>query len=317
MQTVLQTLSPALRERAQPGVPLAEHTTYRVGGPAALWIEPASDDEVLAICQACATCDAPLALIGNGSNIIAPDQGLDAVLLKLGGAFARIVDLDDDHLYVEAGAVLGRVSEHAQALGRSGLEWMIDIPGSLGGAVLMNAGNNEGEMRAVVERVRLLDDQGVLRELPVADCDLSYRHSRFKERGEIVLGAVLKLGPADDSAAIAARMQHQKSMRWGKFPMEFPNAGSVFKRPPGHYAGKLIQDAGLMGLRVGDAEVSTKHAGFIINRGQATASDILSLIAEVQARVRDMSGVQLEPEQIALRARVPAAFRSRTAPERP
>ncbi len=303
LETLLARLPPDLRQRARRDVSLAEHTSYRVGGPAALWLEAGSEAEVQVCCAAITELGVPLALLGNGSNVIAPDAGIEGVLLKFGAPFAAIATVDADHLDVQAGAVLAQVAERALELGRSGLEWMVDIPGSVGGAVLMNAGNNEGEMQAVVERVRFLDARGELREVPVADCELDYRHSRFKGRGEIVLGARFRLGPVDDREAIAARMQAQRTTRGSKFPMGLPNAGSVFKRPTGHYAGQLIEQAGLKGLRVGDAEVSTKHAGFIVNRGQASAADILGLIALVQRRVLDHAGVQLEPEQIPLAVR--------------
>jgi len=310
---LLARASERLRRAAARDVSLAEHTTYRVGGPAALWIEATTEADVVESVELCRLLSLPLALLGNGSNVIAPDAGVDAVVLKLGRRFAAVRDAGDELLFAEAGALLEAVSAAALERRRSGLEWMVDIPGSVGGATLMNAGNNEGEMKAVLSRVRFLDRSGAVRELPVEALDLGYRQSRFKGSDEIVLGATFKLGPFDSDAAISERMQAQRDTRRRKFPLEHPNAGSVFKRPPGDYAGRLIETCGLKGLREGDAQVSTKHAGFIVNLGQASAADILALAHSVQERVAATTGVSLEMEQLQLAARIPAPLQPTAA----
>lgn len=316
LEQLTANLPAPLRARAQRDIPLAQHTTYRVGGPAALWLEACADDEVAQVRGHCLALGVPLAVLGNGSNVIAPDQGFDGLVLKLGSPFAAIRRLDEDRCYVEAGALLSQAAEAALSWQRSGLEWMVDIPGSLGGAVLMNAGNNEGEMRVIVDSVRFLDERGEQRELPVDELAMGYRASRFKDSQDILLGATLKLGAIDAVDAIATRMRQQRETRGRKFPMEYPNAGSVFKRPSGFYAGKLIEDCGLKGLRVGGAQVSPKHAGFIVNSADASAADLLALVRQVQQRVHARFGVELEMEQVVLGARIPGASRSSTGPDR-
>lgn len=280
---------------------LSEHTSYRIGGPASVVIEVAAEQDVATVLQLCRALQLGLAVLGNGSNVIAPDAGLDGVVLRFGPAWAAIERRGERHLFARSGAILAELSQSACQAGRRGCEWMFDIPGSIGGALRMNAGNDQGEMKAIVRSVRCMDLRGRVRELSVDELEMDYRHSRFQHSGEIVLGATFALGEVDDSAAIFDRMQQSKQTRWSKFPMEWPNGGSVFRRPSGHYAGKLIQDCGLKGLRVGDAQVAEKHAGFIVNRGQATAADLLELIRQVQDRVFERFGVRLEMEQIPLR----------------
>jgi UDP-N-acetylmuramate dehydrogenase len=302
---LLENLSERARGCARRDVALRDHTTYRVGGPAALWFEVGAERDLIEIVNGCRERAIPIALLGNGSNVIAPDAGIEGVVLKLGRRFAALRDLGDDLLYAEAGALLEAVSAAALERRRRGLEWMVDIPGSVGGAAIMNAGNNEGEMKAALTRVRFLSADGEVRELAVDQLDLGYRHSRFKGSGEIVLGATFRLGAPDSEQAINARMHEQKVTRRRKFPMEHANAGSVFKRPAGDYAGRLIEVCGLKGLRVGDAQVSTKHAGFIVNLGAASSADIIGLAHEVRRRVEAETGVALELEQLPLVARVP------------
>ena len=277
--------------------PLRAHTSYQVGGPAALWIEAAGDDDVALVWQRCQVRGLPLAVLGNGSNTIAPDAGLDGIVLHLGAGCSGIVDVDADHLWVAAGALLESLALAALARGRSGCEWMFDIPGSVGGALVMNAGNNDGAMDQIVARARFLDASGALAERPAGELDLRYRHSRFADGREIVLGGLIRLGPPAPAAAIEAAMQRIRQTRREKFPLEYPNAGSVFKRPPGHFAGQLIERCGLKGQRVGDAQVSPKHAGFIVNLGHATAADIVTLAQQVRRTVEQQTGIVLELEQ--------------------
>ena len=240
----------------------------------------------------------PVYLLGNGSNVIPPDEPVQGLVIHFGRHFSSIARRDDDHLYVQSGALLARVSQYALQLQRAGLSWMVDIPASLGGALLMNAGNNEGEMSGIVHDVRIIDPDLQIKTLPVTALDYGYRHSRFKDSGEIILGATIKLGPHAAPEMISQQMKLQRETRRTKFPMQYANAGSVFKRPAGDYAGRLIEASGLKGLRVGDAQVSEKHAGFIVNLEHASAADIRELIKKVQARVLQDSGVQLQPEQI-------------------
>ncbi|MBN2360991.1 MAG: UDP-N-acetylmuramate dehydrogenase [Deltaproteobacteria bacterium] len=277
--------------------PLCAHTSYRVGGPAAVWAEARGDDDVVRVWQLCRARGVPLAVLGNGSNTIAPDAGFEGVVLHLGTGFGRVVDADADHVWAEGGTLLEALARAVQARGRRGCEWMFDIPGSVGGALVMNASNTDGGMDQLVERARFLDATGVVRELPAAELGLAYRHSRFCAGTEIVLGALFRIGPAAAVAEIEAETQRIRQTRWQKFPLEHPNAGSVFKRPPGRYAGQLIEQCGLKGLRVGDAQVSPKHAGFIVNLGQATAADILELTRQVQRAVAAQTGVELQLEQ--------------------
>lgn len=299
LDSFLASLPNKLAQKIQRDESLAKHCTYRVGGPAALWLELDDEATLALLAKTCTQQQLPLAVLGNGSNVIPDDNGFAGLVVHLGPRFCQITQVDSDHLYAQAGALLAQVSKQALALGRSGLAWMVDIPASVGGAMVMNAGNNEGQIAHVVSAARFVDENGQIHERAVDALDLAYRYSRFKKNPqERVLGATFRLGPVADKAEIHAAMRAQRETRRAKFPMQYANAGSVFKRPPGDYAGRLIQASGLKGLRVGDAQVSEKHAGFIVNLGGATATDIKNLIAQVQRRVQADSGVLLQPEQI-------------------
>ena len=274
--------------------PLSRHTTFRVGGPAEYLVTPqiAQIPQVVAICR---RYDLPLTVIGNGSNLLIADAGLRGVVMEIGKAAAGIRVIDEDDLVVSAGTLLSETAAFAAKEGLAGMEFAAGIPGSLGGAVVMNAGAYGGEMKDILSGVRVLTQNGEIRVRPADELELSYRHSRMMDEQDIVLEARLNL-TQDSTAVIRARMEELRKKRVEKQPLEYPSAGSTFKRPEGYFAGKLIEDAGLRGFRVGDAQVSEKHCGFVINRGAATAAQIMELMQEVRRRVREHSGVELEPE---------------------
>ena len=298
--------------------PLARHTTFRIGGPAEWLVLPESEDEVRAVVEACRRRGVPWRVLGLGSNVLAADAGVRGVVIKLADGFSRIdvgaggergaggaaneaaVDVRDGAtdavvLTAQAGATNEAVAEAACAAGLAGYEFASGIPGTIGGAAVMNAGAYDGEFKDVAVGVRCLTPEGEVFEVPAAEAAWGYRASLMMERGYVVLGATLRLRP-DDPAAIRARMDDLRRRREDKQPLEMPSAGSTFKRPEGYYAGKLIQDAGMQGRSVGGAQVSTKHAGFVVNAGDATAADVLGLIELVQSQVKSKFGVDLEPE---------------------
>lgn len=274
--------------------PLSRHTTFRVGGPAEYLVTP-QIAQIPQVVELCRRYDLPLTVIGNGSNLLIADGGLRGVVMEIGKAASGIRVIDEEDLAVSAGSLLSETAAFAAKEGLAGMEFAAGIPGSLGGAVVMNAGAYGGEMKDILSGVRVLTQRGEIRVRPADELDLSYRHSRMMDEQDIVLEARLNL-TQDSTAVIRARMEELRKKRVEKQPLEYPSAGSTFKRPEGYFAGKLIEDAGLRGFRVGDAQVSEKHCGFVINRGAATAAQILELMQEVQRRVREHSGVDLEPE---------------------
>lgn len=275
--------------------PLAAHTTFRIGGPAQWLVRPRTEAEVATVMGACREADVPLRILGAGSNVLAPDEGLPGVTLKLADNFAAVEVLPGGLMRAQAGATNEAVAAAARDAGLAGYEFACGIPGTIGGAAIMNAGAYEGQFSDVAVEVRCLTAEGEPVTLTAPEAAWGYRTSRMMHEGMVVLSATLQLRP-DASEAIAARMADLTQRREEKQPLEMPSAGSTFKRPEGYFAGKLIQDAGLQGFSVGGAQVSTKHAGFVVNTGNATAADVLGLIAEVQARVLADSGVALEPE---------------------
>ena len=273
--------------------PMAKHTTMRVGGPADVLFLPDSIEEVAKALAWAGELGVPALLMGNGSNLIVRDGGVRGLVVCLGERFAR-VDIDGEELRAQAGATLARVASLAQEAGLAGLEFAGGIPGTLGGGVAMNAGAYGGQLSDVlVEAAVLQDGEEVVFSREALE--MGYRVTLPLKRGLPVLWARFRL-TRDDPAAILARMKELNARRREKQPLSFPSAGSTFKRPEGHFAGALIEAAGLKGLTVGGAQVSEKHAGFVVNRGGATAKDVLSLIAEVQKRVYDHAGVRLEME---------------------
>ena len=282
------------------GIPLAEkepmtrRTTFGIGGPALL-LRPRSRAELQAAMTLCREAGEEPFILGRGSNLLVSDSGISRPVIQLDGDFTAITR-EGNTLRCGAGASLIAVCRAAAENSLSGIEWGYGIPGSLGGGVYMNAGAYGGEMKDILTEVTFLDEAGEYRTLPAAELSLSYRHSIFEDRpGTVIVGAVLTLTPGDP-AAIRAAMEDYMSRRREKQPLEYGSAGSTFKRPVGNYASALVDQCGLKGLSVGGAEVSRKHAGFIINRGGATAADVRELIAEVQRIVREKTGYTLECE---------------------
>ena len=277
---------------------MSRHTTFRVGGPARRMAFPETESELAALLDLAVRAGYPYTVIGNGSNLLAPDQGLDRLVINT--SRVDTVTVVGTAIHALAGATLARIANAAQRAGLTGLEFAHGIPGTLGGAVFMNAGAYGGEMRQVVQSVRAwFPGEGIM-TLTGAECGFGYRHSIFSEKPGVVLFVELGL-TAGDSAAIKAKMEELAAKRRASQPLELPSAGSTFKRPEGYYAGTLIDQCGLKGERVGGAQVSEKHAGFIVNTGGATCADVLGLIAKVQATVREKTGVELEPEVRILR----------------
>ena len=275
--------------------PMARHTTMRVGGPAEILFSPASEGELLFAVREAKRAGAPFRIIGNGSNLLVLDGGLPGLTIRLGEAFSKI-SVDGNQIRAQAGALLSRVAAAARGASLTGLEFASGIPGSAGGGMAMNAGAYGGQLSDVFEGCRALDPEtGIISALSPAEMALGYRESAALSRGLIVTEAAFRL-TAGDRSAIQAKMDDLSARRREKQPLNLPSAGSTFKRPEGYFAGALIEQAGLKGLRVGGACVSEKHAGFVVNDRNATARDVLDLIRLVQARVLEHSGVRLETE---------------------
>ena len=274
--------------------PMSAHTTFHVGGPAALFAELADREEIRDLIRCARRYDYPFFVTGNGSNLLVSDRGYDGLILHLGKSFEKI-SLTDDVVTAQAGASLARLARTAYEMSLTGLEFAAGIPGSVGGAVAMNAGAYGSEMKDVLLDADVLTPEGDFLTLTSDELDLSYRHSCVFERDYLVLSARFKLKEGK-SEEIRNRMDELADARRSKQPLEYPSAGSTFKRPEGYFAGKLIQDAGLKGYTVGGAQVSIKHSGFVINCGGATASDILTLIGDVRRRVKETFGVVMTPE---------------------
>ena len=293
LQTKLKQHLPQLDLRV--AEPMAKHTTFRVGGPAALLALPKGEGEVRQILQLAQQMGVAPFFLGKGSNLLVADEGVNRFLVKLPGGLTRLEREGEAGLYVGSGVTLAQAATFAAQAGLSGLEFAHGIPGSLGGGVFMNAGAYDGEMAQVIAWVDCLDETGAPHRLAGDDLALGYRTSCFTQRPWLITGARLTLTPGDP-AAIRAKMADLAQRRRAKQPLEYPSAGSTFKRPPGHFAGGLIEQCGLKGYQIGGAQVSEKHAGFVINTGGATCQDILDLIHHVRQVVRDQTGVLLEPE---------------------
>ena len=275
--------------------PLSKHTTFRIGGPARYFLTPDSEDALKEAILTCKEHNAHFYIIGNGSNLLVSDKGYDGIVIKIGENF-REIRCESDRIYATAGATLAGIAQIALKNSLTGFEFAAGIPGTLGGALVMNAGAYGGEMKQVVESAKLLDSDGNLVVLSNEELELGYRTSVIPKKGYIVLSAVIKLDYTENSEAIRERMVELAAQRRDKQPLEYPSAGSTFKRPEGYFAGKLIMDADLRGYTVGQAAVSEKHCGFVINKGGATADDVMRLIADVRATVLEKFGVELEPE---------------------
>mgnify|MGYP003104438092 FL=1 len=274
--------------------PMKKHITFRVGGPAACFLTPSTKEQIREILHICQEEKTPYFILGNGSNLLVSDQGFDGVVLQVYKNMNQMA-VEGDHLRVQAGALLSATARKALEAGLTGMEFAAGIPGTMGGAAVMNAGAYGGEMKDILESVTVLTPEGEQKELKNEELQLGYRTSVVKEKGYIVLEAVLSLKKGDPEA-IKSRMDELKEQRVTKQPLEYPSAGSTFKRPEGYFAGKLIQDAGLRGYQVGGAQVSEKHCGFVINKENATAKDVVDLIHDVQRIVYEKFQVQLETE---------------------
>ncbi len=274
--------------------PLSSYTTFAIGGPASWLVEPASEEALAAVVTFCTQEGLPWRVLGLGSNVLVPDEGIEGVVIRLADRFST-VSVEGERLYAQAGASNKTVARVAQEAALSGYEFASGIPGTIGGAAIMNAGAYDGEFASVAQGVRCLAPDGTVLELSAEQAEWGYRTSRMMKEGLIVLGAWLELQPAE-SSAIQARMDDLATRRAEKQPLDMPSAGSTFKRPEGYFAGKLIQDAGLQGFAVGGAQVSLKHAGFVVNTGNATAADVLALVEAVRTKVWESTGVMLEPE---------------------
>ena len=274
--------------------PLASHTTFRIGGPCDFFVSPGSTEGVQRVLQQAQACDAPVHILGCGSNVLVADEGIAGLVLHMGGSLSSLY-VEGERMVVQAGATNEAVAAAAQRAGLSGYEFASGIPGSIGGAALMNAGAYEGEFKDVCAWVECVDDAGNVVRVGADDADLSYRHSMMMDKGWVVGRVCIELH-AGDRDAIQAKMDGLAERRSSKQPLEWPSAGSTFKRPEGHFAGKLIQDAGMQGHTCGGASVSTKHAGFVVSDGNATAADVLQVIRDVQQAVEQSSGIVLEPE---------------------
>ena len=277
------------------GEPMARHTTFRVGGPAALMALPRGEEELRAVLALAAQEGVRPFFLGKGSNLLVADEGVDAFLIKLAGGLTRLERRGETGLYAASGVTLAQAAAFAAEQGLTGLEFAHGIPGTLGGGVFMNAGAYDGELAQVIAWVDCLDLEGQPHRLAGPELELGYRHSVFSRLPWLITGAGLDLTPGDPQA-IRAKMADLAQRRRAKQPLEYPSAGSTFKRPAGHFAGGLIEQCGLKGTAVGGAQVSEKHAGFVINTGGATCRDILTLIRLVRDTVRRETGVELEPE---------------------
>lgn len=280
--------------RVRKDEPMSAHTTFKVGGPADYFVSIASASELSDVLDACREAGADWHIIGCGSDLLVSDAGLRGVCIHLGEDFAAI-DIEDTRLCAQAGATNAQVAEAACDAGLSGYEFASGIPGSIGGAAIMNAGAYEGQFSDVCAELTCLAPDGSIVALEAQDADWGYRHSMMSDEGYIVLTATLQLVPWERSQ-IRARMDDLAEQRAAKQPLELGSAGSTFKRPPGYYAGKLIDDAGMRGHTCGDAQVSEKHCGFVVNRGNARAVDVRQVIRDVQNAVFADSGVTLECE---------------------
>ena len=272
---------------------MSKHTTFRIGGPADLFVSPYAE-EIPGLLRLAKEDQIPVTIIGNGSNLLVADKGIRGLVIEIGKGLESI-SFEGNRVTVGAGTLLSRLANAAAENNLTGLEFAAGIPGSVGGAVVMNAGAYGGEMKDVLVEVKVLDEHGVEKVLSLEELDLSYRHSCILENNYIVVEATmdLQMGMED---LIREKMAKLRDQRVEKQPLEFPSAGSTFKRPEGYFAGKLIMDAGLRGYTVGGAQVSEKHCGFVINKGGATAADVCKLMKDVNDKVVAQFGVALEPE---------------------
>lgn len=296
MYEYMKTIVP--EERILFHQPMKEYTTFRVGGEAECLVLIQQEEELAKLIPYLNQIEQDYFILGNGSNLLVGDKGYRGIILKFDGPMEQIA-VEGTHITAKAGALLSKVAVAAKDNSLTGLEFAAGIPGSIGGGVVMNAGAYDGEMKQVVESVTVMDGDGQITVLDNDTMEFGYRTSIIKSRPYIVLEVALQLEEGNREK-IGARMEELTNLRRSKQPLEYPSAGSTFKRPDGYYAGKLIMDAGLRGYRIGGAQVADKHCGFVINAGGATAADIREVIEEVQERVRERFHVFLEPEVVFL-----------------
>lgn len=301
--TLLQLADIPLKQ----GEPMCRHTSFQIGGPVAVMVFPENVEQMQEIFKIAAQFHISPMILGAGSNILAPDQGLDTVVIETRTNMNQAQRLEDGTITAQCGMTMARLATIAMEHGYTGLEFAHGIPGTVGGGVYMNAGAYGGEMQQVVTNVTAMDRKGHMLELPAEELRLSYRHSRFMEENLVILSATVRLQKGEREE-IRAKMAELMTRRRTSQPLEYPSAGSTFKRPVGGYAAALIEASGLKGLRVGDAQVSEKHAGFVVNRGRATSHDVLELMKQVQEKVQADSGICLEPEVRILEVQKPCAF---------
>lgn len=275
--------------------PMRAHCSFRIGGPVRALAQPSSAEETAALCRILRSADVTPLIIGNGTNLLVTDTELNRIVIQMGDSMSGAGQTGPDTLQAGCGIPLARLAQTALACGLGGMEFAHGIPGSLGGAVSMNAGAYGGEMKDIVVTTQYLDESLELREVHGAAHDFGYRHSRFSDTGAVILASTLRLTHSDP-AAIRARMAELSEKRRASQPLELPSAGSTFKRPAGGYAAALIEQAGLKGYAIGGAQVSEKHAGFVVNRGGATFDDVLRLIDHIRSEVLRTSGIELETE---------------------
>ncbi len=301
--TLLQLADIPLKQ----GEPMCRHTSFQIGGPVAVMVFPENVEQMQEIFKIAAQFHISPMILGAGSNILAPDQGLDTVVIETRTNMNQAQRLEDGTITAQCGMTMARLATIAMEHGYTGLEFAHGIPGTVGGGVYMNAGAYGGEMQQVVTNVTAMDRKGHVLELPAEELRLSYRHSRFMEEDLVILSATVRLQKGEREE-IRAKMAELMTRRRTSQPLEYPSAGSNFKRPVGGYAAALIEASGLKGFRVGDAQVSEKHAGFVVNRGRATSHDVLELMKQVQEKVQADSGICLEPEVRILEVQKPCAF---------
>lgn len=275
--------------------PLSAHTTFRIGGPASFYMIPENAEEIREGIHFAKEREFPFITIGRGSNMLFPDEGYHGVVIEIGSGMNEIEYSGAGKIRAQAGALLSAIASEAARHSLTGFEFAGGIPGTLGGAVVMNAGAYGGEIKDCIVSARVMDSAGNESILSREQLELGYRTSVIQSGGDLVLEAEFQFEPGDPRE-IRERMKELNAKRRDKQPLEFASAGSTFKRPEGHFAGKLIEDAGLRGYRIGDAQVSEKHCGFVVNRGHATAKEVLAVICDVQKKVLESSGVKLEPE---------------------
>ena len=294
-QNIIEKFNDLLgEEKVRVDEPMKRHTTFRIGGPADYFLLPSSEEELSGILKICKNEELPYFILGNGSNLLVGDKGFRGAIIQLYKSMGTF-QVEGNQITAQAGCSLAQIANAALDAALTGFEFAAGIPGTLGGAVVMNAGAYGGEMKDVLTSVRVMTEEGEIMELPAEELGLGYRTSIIPEKRYIVLGAVISLTEGKKEE-IKAQMDDLRQKRVSKQPLEYPSAGSTFKRPEGYFAGKLIQDSGLKGFTVGGAQVSEKHSGFVINKGNATAADVMELIRQVTAKVKEDTGVTMEPE---------------------